>query len=228
MQDFDCRWMRIVFQAKLGLLLGFLSAAGCLSEFEKPVSPRRANQMQDAHQATQILVALDDFKCYADCVRSTMVKTQIQDQARAVLLSHLQNTKKFRIQERSIDVTKRVISGTSTGNQKHPKYLVSGEILEFGRKETSDWLLWGILSASKKQVAYAKINLNILDTSTLEVVHSVQGEGQFHFSQNGYVAASFSGASTFDWVVSGKVIDLAIVEAVNRLTADIANQNCRL
>lgn len=119
-------------------------------------------------------------------------------------------------------------AGAADAAARPAKYLVSGEIVEFGRKETSDWMFWGILSAGKNQVAYAKVNLNVLNTSTHEVLHSVQGAGLFYFAQRDYVAASFSGTSNYDWVVSGKVLDLAIIEAVNRLSADLAGGQCRL
>jgi curli biogenesis system outer membrane secretion channel CsgG len=200
----------------------------CLSESEFTITPRHVNLRPDLGDNQKTWIALDGFKCHAGFVRSNSSKGQIQDQARAILLSHLQQTKSFRIQESvSPDVLKSSLTGQTVRPLKSPKYIVSGDIIEFGRKETGEWALWGLLTANAKQVAYAKVNLNILNASTSEVVYSVQGAGQFHFSQREYIAASFSGTSSFDWVISGKVLDLAIMEAVNRLSNDLARGNCR-
>lgn len=208
----------------------FLALPGCLSESEFSLTPRHVNVRSELRDDQKTWIALDEFKCHAGFVRSGGDRGQIQSQARAILLSHLQQTKNFRIQEptSSPDPSKPSSGGQSGRPAKSPRYIVSGDIIEFGRKETGDWAFWGLLTASSKQVAYAKVNLNILNTATSEVVHSVQGAGQFHFNQREFIAASFTGTSTFDWVISGKVLDLAIVEAVNRLSEDLARGNCRL
>jgi curli biogenesis system outer membrane secretion channel CsgG len=207
-----------------------LAVPGCLSDSELPIKPRHVNLRSDLSEQQKIRIALDEFKCHAGFVSSTASKAQIQAQARAILVSHLQQTGSFRIQEPHYfsDASTPLGTGQTARLSKSHKYIVSGDIIEFGRKETGDWLLWGLLSASAKQVAYAKVSLNILNASTSEVIHSVQGEGEFHFNQREYIGASFSGTSSFDWVISGKVLDLAIVESVNRLTEDLARGSCRL
>jgi len=75
--------------------------------------------------------------------------------------------------------------------------------------------LFGILGSGKKQVAYSKVNINVVDVLTSEVVFSVQGAGEYAFSDREVLG--FGGASSYDSTLNGKVLDLAVREAVNRL-----------
>jgi curli biogenesis system outer membrane secretion channel CsgG len=75
--------------------------------------------------------------------------------------------------------------------------------------------LFGILGSGKKQVAYAKVNLNVVNVTTSEVVYSTQGAGEYALSDREMLG--FGGSSSYDSTLNGKVLDLAIREAVNRL-----------
>lgn len=90
---------------------------------------------------------------------------------------------------------------------------------EFGRKDVGDKQLFGILGRGKSQVAYAKVTLNIINPSTSEVVHSVQGAGEYSLSEREVLG--FGSTAGYDATLNGKVLDLAIREAVNALTASI-------
>ncbi len=79
--------------------------------------------------------------------------------------------------------------------------------------------LFGILGSGKKQVAYSKVNLNVVDALTSEVVYSVQGAGEYALSDREVLG--FGGASSYDSTLNGKVLDLAIREAVNRLVEGV-------
>ncbi len=41
---------------------------------------------------------------------------------------------------------------------------------------------FGIFGSGKKQVAYSKVNLNVVDVTTSQVVFSVQGAGEYALS----------------------------------------------
>jgi curli biogenesis system outer membrane secretion channel CsgG len=92
---------------------------------------------------------------------------------------------------------------------------VTGDVTEFGRKETGDRQLFGILGRGKTQVAYAKVNLNIVNISTSEVVYSTQGAGEYALSNREVIG--FGGTASYDSTLNGKVLDLAMREAINRL-----------
>ena len=88
-------------------------------------------------------------------------------------------------------------------------------MVEFGRKEVGDQQLFGILGSGKKQVAYSKVTLNVVDVLTSEVVYSVQGAGEYALSNREVVG--FGGTASYDSTLNGKVLDLAIRESINRL-----------
>ena len=93
--------------------------------------------------------------------------------------------------------------------------IFTGDVTEFGRKETGDHQLFGILGRGKTQVAYAKVNLNIVNISTSEVVYSTQGAGEYALSNREIIG--FGGTAAYDSTLNGKVLDLAMREAINRL-----------
>jgi len=97
--------------------------------------------------------------------------------------------------------------------------VVTGDVTEFGRKDSGDHQLFGILGRGKTQVAYAKVNLNIVDTTTSEVVASSQGAGEFSLSNREVIG--FGGTAGYDSTLNGKVLDLAIQEAVNHLVDQV-------
>lgn len=110
------------------------------------------------------------------------------------------------------------IKGTSQ-KLKGADYVVTGDVTEFGRKEVGDHQLFGILGRGKSQIAYAKVNLNIVNVQTSEVVFSSQGAGEFELSNREVIG--FGGTASYDSTLNGKVLDLAIREAVNNLVAGI-------
>ena len=73
------------------------------------------------------------------------------------------------------------LSGTTQALQG-AEVAVGGDVTEFGRKTTGDQQLFGILGSAKKQVAYAKVALNLVDVRTSRVVYSSQGAGEYALS----------------------------------------------
>ena len=98
---------------------------------------------------------------------------------------------------------------------KGADFTLTGDVTEFGRKETGDHQLFGILGSGKRQVAYSKVNLNVVDVLTSEVVFSAQGAGEYALSNRELLG--FGGSASYDSTLNGKVLDLAIREAVDRL-----------
>ena len=96
---------------------------------------------------------------------------------------------------------------------------ISGQVTEFGRKTTGDKQLFGILGRGKKQVAYSKVSMNIVDVRTSRVVYSVQGAGEFLLSDREVVG--FGSESGYDSTLNGKVLNLSVTDAVNKLVRGI-------
>ena len=102
---------------------------------------------------------------------------------------------------------------------KGARYVITGDVVEFGRKTHGDHQLFGILGRGKTQVAYSKVNLNVVDVSTSEVVFSAQGAGEFELSNREVIG--FGGTAGYDSTLNGKVLSLSINEAVNNLASAI-------
>ena len=90
---------------------------------------------------------------------------------------------------------------------------------EFGRKEVGDQQLFGIVGRGKTQVAYAKVTLNVVNITTSEVVYSASGAGEYSLSNREVLG--FGGTASYDSTLNGKVLDLAMREAVDRLVAGV-------
>jgi curli biogenesis system outer membrane secretion channel CsgG len=94
-------------------------------------------------------------------------------------------------------------------------FAITGDVVEFGRKEVGDVELFGILGSGKKQIAYSKVTLNVVEVLTSEVVYSVSGAGEYALSNREIIG--FGSTAAYDSTLNGKVLDLAIREAINRL-----------
>lgn len=101
-------------------------------------------------------------------------------------------------------------------------YLILGSITEFGRKTTSDV---GIFSRSKKQTAYAKVSVRLVDVQTSQIVYSEEGSGEA-FSE----AETVLGAGTtadYDATLNDKVISAAIAKLVNNIMENLLEKPWR-
>jgi curli biogenesis system outer membrane secretion channel CsgG len=76
-----------------------------------------------------------------------------------------------------------------------------------------------LLGRGKSQIAYAKVNLNIVNIATSEVVFSSQGAGEYSLSNREVVG--FGGTASYDSTLNGKVLELALREAVDNLVLAI-------
>ncbi|RAE71236.1 curli production assembly protein CsgG, partial [Burkholderia multivorans] len=105
-------------------------------------------------------------------------------QAKTILVTRLQQSHRFNVLDReNLDEIKQEAGFMKKAQAvKGANYVVTGDVTEFGRKDVGDHQLFGILGRGKTQVAYAKVNLNIVDTTTSEVVASSQGAGEFSLS----------------------------------------------
>ncbi|WP_139853018.1 CsgG/HfaB family protein [Acinetobacter pullicarnis] len=145
-------------------------------------------------------------------------------QAKTILETHLQQTGYFSVLNRdNLSELQQEAGYTKTTQAiKGARYVITGDVSEFGRKEVGDHQLFGILGRGKQQVAYAKVNLNVVDVRSSEVVHSVQGAGEYSLSAREVLG--FGSTASYDSTLNGKVLDLAVREAVNNLVNDIQSK----
>jgi curli biogenesis system outer membrane secretion channel CsgG len=65
--------------------------------------------------------------------------------------------------------------------------------------------------------------LNVVDVLTSQVVYSASGAGEYALSDREIIG--FGGSSGYDSTLNGKVLDLAIREAIDHLVAGIDQGN---
>lgn len=139
-------------------------------------------------------------------------------QAKTILISHLNQSNRFGVLDRDnmTESQQEARIKNQTQNIKGADFLMTGDVTEFGRKEVGDHQLFGIFGRGKEQIAYAKVTINVVNANTSEVVYSVQGAGEYGLSSREVVG--FGSTSSYDSTLNGKVLDLAIREAVDNLS----------
>lgn len=141
--------------------------------------------------------------------------------AKTILISDLQLTNRFNVLDRDNLAELQQESNFKKQGQaiKGADFIVTGDVTEFGRKEVGDQQLFGIAGRGKTQVAYAKVTLNIVNIVTSEVVYSCQGAGEFSLSNREILGTG--GTASYDSTLNGKVLDLAMREAVDHLVVGV-------
>lgn len=91
--------------------------------------------------------------------------------------------------------------------------LIIGSLTEFGRKTVGET---GFLSSSKRQVAFAKVDLRVVDTSTSQVLFATSGAGEA--STETASVMGFGSRAGYDGTLNDASIRQAVSEAVNRLS----------
>jgi curli biogenesis system outer membrane secretion channel CsgG len=195
--------------------------AGCATESHRSVAVEKVTAADLPYPGPRTPVAVGKFDNRSSFMRGLFSDgvDRLGSQARTILVTHLQQGRRFVVLDRdNMPETRQEAEIRREAQQlKGAAYVVTGDVTEFGRKEVGDQQLFGILGRGKEQVAYAKVSLNIVDSRTTEVVHSVQGAGEYKLSSREVIG--FGGTAGYDSTLNGKVLDLAIREAVARLIA---------
>lgn len=209
------------------LLAVFIAAlfAGCAKESSRVVQTPTVASLNTNYSGERIAVSVGRFNnqsSYNNGVFSDG-EDRLGNQAQTILISNLQQTGRFSVLDRTnmrAIKEESAISKTAQ-NLKGARYVITGDVTEFGRKTTGDHQLFGILGKGKTQTAYSKVNLNIVDVRTSEVVFSTQGAGEYELSNREVLG--FGGTAGYDSTLNGKVLSLAIIEAVNNLVNGLEN-----
>jgi len=210
-----------------GLAVAALAAAlaGCATtETSRSVEvPKVAAATAPAYQGVRAPIAVGKFDNRSSYQRGIFSDgiDRLGTQSRTILVSHLQQTNRFSVLDRdNLEESKQEAQFKGSAQTiKGADYLVTGAVSEFGRKDVGDKQLFGVLGRGKTQVAYAKVTLNIVNSATSEVVYSVQGAGEYSLSEREVLG--FGSTASYDATLNGKVLDLAIREAVNALTTGV-------
>jgi curli biogenesis system outer membrane secretion channel CsgG len=205
---------RPILAACVGTLL-----LGCATETHRAVTPTRTDTAGTAYSGERYTLVVGKFHNRSTYMRGIFSDgvDRLGSQSKTILKTHLQETHRFVVVDRAnMDEIAREaeIRGDDLA-LKGAQVVLTGDVTEFGRKTTGDVVLFGILGAGKTQVAYSKVALNVVDVRTSEIIYSATGAGEYALSNRQVLGTG--GSAGYDATLNGKVLDLAIREAVNRL-----------
>jgi curli biogenesis system outer membrane secretion channel CsgG len=200
-------------------VLMLTAMAGCATESHQAVQVEHTASAAVPYHGARNAIAVGKFDN-----RSTYLRGLFSDgvdrlggQAKTILVSHLQETGRFNVMERE-NMEENAREAKLNGKAqtlKGAEFTITGDVVEFGRKESGDAQLFGILGEGKKQVAYSKVTLNVVDVLTSQVIYTSSGAGEYALSNREVLG--FGGTASYDSTLNGKVLDLAIREAVDHL-----------
>lgn len=221
--------LHINLQKKCHALL--LASAACLSLLSgcatktthTVVAPETVVSYNTTYNGPKSTLVVGNFDNRSDYARGLFATAgdPLGSQAKTVLKTHLQQTNRFKIVDRdsSSDAQQEAKYLKQQQNITGARYAVTGAVTEFGRKEVGDKQLFGILGSGKQQIAYSKVLLNVVDVLTSEIVHTTQGAGEYALSEREVLG--FGSNAGYDSTLNGKVLDLAVREAINNLVRDL-------
>jgi curli biogenesis system outer membrane secretion channel CsgG len=203
--------------------LATLTLSACVQEGSRTLPIQKVESAARPYAGVRVPVSVGKFDNRSSFMRGVFSNNEdrMGSQAQTILVTHLQQSQRFGVLDRSVmtEIKQEAALKKQSQNLKGADYVVTGDVTEFGRKDVGDRQLFGILGRGKTQVAYAKVNLNIVNTLTSEVVYSSQGAGEYSLSEREVIG--FGSTAGYDATLNGKVLDLAIRDAVNNLVSGI-------
>ena len=199
----------------------FFALAGCATESSRSVRVEKVESAAAPYVGVRIPITVGQFDNRSNFMRGVFSDgvDRLGSQAKTTLVAHLQQSQRFSVldrdnlketgQEAKLQGVAQTLRGAA--------YVITGDISEFGRKDVGDQQLFGILGRGKTQVAYAKVTLNVVNSLSSEVIFSARGAGEYELANREVLG--FGGTAGYDATLNGKVLDLAMREAVNSLVA---------
>jgi curli biogenesis system outer membrane secretion channel CsgG len=193
---------------------------GCTAtESHRVVESQKVESFGEIYTGPKTTLVIGNFQNRSSYMQGLFSSSDdlLGNQAKTILKTHLQQTNRFRVVDR--DNMAQIQEEAQLRGQQQTlqgaRYAISGAVTEFGRKVTGDKQLFGILGSGKNQIAYSKVSLNVVDVLTSEIIFSTQGAGEYQLSEREVVG--FGSNTGYDSTLNGKVLNLAITEAVNEL-----------
>lgn len=197
--------------------------SGCATESSRTLEPQKVMAAATPYVGARVPVSIGKFENRSPFLRGVFSDgvDRLGNQSKTILIAHLNQSNRFNVLDReNLSETREEARIKNQAQElKGADYVVSGDVTEFGRKEVGDRQLFGILGRGKEQVAYAKVTINVINIKTSEVAYSVAGAGEYALSNREIIG--FGGTASYDSTLNGKVLDLAIREAVDKLSAAV-------
>ncbi|HEX6884179.1 MAG TPA: CsgG/HfaB family protein [Planctomycetota bacterium] len=199
-----------------------LLSSACATESHRVVSTESVASAARTYSGPVTPIAVGKVANASPYMRGIFTSgDQLGGQAKTILKTHLAQSGRFDVVDRDNLEEIAFESQTSGVSQElvGARYVITGEVTEFGRKETGDSQLFGILGRGRKQLAYSKVSLNVIDVTTSRIVYAVQGAGEYELGSREVLGTG--GTQGYDSTLNGKVLNLSITDAVNKLVADL-------
>lgn len=97
--------------------------------------------------------------------------------------------------------------------------LLIGSVTEFGRKTVGKSGFW---SSTKRQVAYAKMDVRLIETTTGRVIFSTSGAGEA--SNETASIAGFGSRATYDGTLNDRAIAFAASDVTSKLVSELKDR----
>jgi len=211
--------MKMILKIGVSSLLLILSACATESNKAIEVAQTKSTVTSARYKGPKIPMMVGKFENKSSYMKGIFNDSgdQLGSQAKIIIIAHLQRTNRFSMLERDnlVEIAAEAKLKNKAQKIKGADFTITGDITEFGRKETGDRQFFGILGSGKKQLAYSKVTINIVNVLTSEVVFSVSGAGEYELSNREVLG--FGGTAGYDSTLNGKVLDLAVREATDRL-----------
>src|SRR3989339_275592 len=151
-------------------------------------------------------------------------KDRIGKQALDILSNKLLQTEKFIILERAdLDkLQKELAIGSAAPLRNMADYIIVGSVTEFGRKDTGEV---GIFSRTKRQTAFAKVHVRMIDVATGQIIYSEDGEGTA-FAEAGSVFG-IGGRAGYDSTLNDKALEAAITNLASNIIEKLLDKPWR-
>ena len=217
------KYSSFLFIATLLFIMFLMACASSVQPRQQAIQTSQTRAAYRPYSGPRSEIVVGDFNNRSSYMRGIFSDNQdrIGGQAKTILLTHLQQTNRFILLDRdNMEAARREaeILGT-TQNTIGASYVVTGDVTEFGRRETSDMQLWGIIGSGRRQVAYAVVSVYVVDIRTSQIIYAAQGGGEV--ALNDRQILGFGTAAGYDSTLNGQVLDLAIREAVDSLAEGI-------
>ncbi|MGJ8687553.1 MAG: CsgG/HfaB family protein [Spongiibacteraceae bacterium] len=214
--------MQSIFKVVVSIA-SVLILSACATETHRAVESQTVASYGSAYNGKRHVLVVGQFDNRSNYLQGIFSNgsDKLGNQAKTILKTHLQQTNRFTVVDR--ENMSRIQQEAKLSGVKQEligaRYAVTGDVTEFGRKTTGDHQLFGILGSSKKQTAYAKVSLNVVDVRSSAIIYSTQGAGEFALGNREVVG--FGGTAGYDATLNGKVLNFAITEAVNNMVRDM-------
>ena len=204
-------------------MVAILATFGCATESHRRLDVQDTDASRTVYTGKKYPIVVGNFDNRSGYMQGMFTEgpDRLGSQAKTALIGHLQRTGRFAVMDRdNMAATEREAKFKDKKQRiKAGDFAVTGDVVEFGRRDTGDKQLFGVLGSGKEQTAYSKVTLNVVNVETSEVVFSASGAGEYALSNREVLG--FGGKSGYDSTLNGKVLDLAIRQAVDRMVAGL-------